>query len=65
MTDSVGRSITLSYDGDLLNSVENPDGDSLLYEYDGGYLSTIQNFNGEIYVENEYDTAITVPMSLL
>ena len=57
VTDSVGRSITLSYDGDLLNSVENPDGDSLLYEYDGGYLSTIQNFNGEIYVENEYDSA--------
>ena len=57
VTDSVGRSITLSYDGDLLSSVENPDGDSLLYEYDGGYLSTIQNFNGEIYVENEYDSA--------
>ena len=56
VTDSVGRSISLSYDGDLLVAVENPDGDSLRYTYDNkGYLSTIKNFIGEIYVENEYD----------
>ena len=56
MTDSVGRSIHLSYDGGLLTEVENPDGDSLRYAYDGnGYLSSVQNLKGEIYVENEYD----------
>ena len=35
VTDSVGRSIHLSYDGGLLTEVENPDGDSLRYAYDG------------------------------
>lgn len=56
VTDSVGRSIHLSYDGGLLTEVENPDGDSLRYAYDGnGYLSSVQNLKGEIYVENEYD----------
>lgn len=56
VTDSVGRSIHLSYDGGFLTEVENPDGDSLRYAYDGnGYLSSVQNLKGDIYVENEYD----------
>ena len=29
VTDSVGRTVTLSYEGDLLTAAENPDGDSL------------------------------------
>lgn len=56
VTDSVGRSIELAYDGDLLTSVENPDADSLLYTYTtDGYLETVKNFKGQVYVENTYD----------
>lgn len=58
VTDSVGRTVTLSYEGDLLTAAENPDGDSLRYTYDGnGYLATVANFKGDIYVENTYDDA--------
>lgn len=57
VTDSVGRTITLSYDGDFLTSVENPDGDSLRYTYTAdGFLETVKNFKGQLYVENTYDT---------
>ena len=51
----MGRSINLSYDGDYLTAVENPDADSLRYTYENGFLSTAANFKGETYVENEYD----------
>ena len=58
VTDSVGRTVTLSYEGDLLTAAENPDGDSLRYTYDGnGYLATVANFKGDVYVENTYDGA--------
>ena len=58
VTDSVGRTISLTYDGDYLAAVENPDADSLRYSYDGeGRVSRIENFNGEIYLENTYDAS--------
>ncbi|MBQ2330221.1 MAG: hypothetical protein II387_05645, partial [Oscillospiraceae bacterium] len=35
------RSVTYTYEGDLLTSVTNPDGDSLTYSYDeNGYLAS-------------------------
>ena len=41
VTDSAGRSVTYTYEGDLLTSVTNPDGDSLTYSYDeNGYLAS-------------------------
>ncbi len=56
ITDSEGRSITLTYDGHYLTSVENPDGDSLRYAYDSnGYLETVENFKGQVYVQNTYN----------
>ncbi len=54
----MGRTVTLSYEGDLLTAAENPDGDSLRYTYDdNGYLATVANFKGDVYVENTYDDA--------
>ena len=56
VTDSAGRSVTYTYEGDLLTSVTNPDGDSLTYSYDeNGYLSSARDFEGEEYVRNTYD----------
>lgn len=56
VTDSVGRRLSLSYEGEYLVAVENPDADSLRYAYDvNGYLATVENFEGQIYVRNEYD----------
>lgn len=45
----------LSYDGDCLSSVENPDTNRLRYTYDNDFLTTVANFEGEVYVENTYD----------
>lgn len=57
VTDSAGRSISLDYSGDQLASVENPDADSLRYDYDeNNCLTSIEDFNGELYLENEYDS---------
>ena len=58
VSDNTGRTTYFEYNGDFLTSVQNADGDKLIYGYtDDGYVSTISNFNGEIYVENQYDSA--------
>ena len=57
VTDNAGRTVSYEHDGDLLTGVTNADGDTLHYTYDGnGYLNTATDFEGEVYIENEYDS---------
>ena len=56
ITDSTGRSITLTYDGDYLSQVDNPDGNSFSYTYEDGCLTEVSNLKGEVYVQNVYDS---------
>ncbi|MEG0598051.1 MAG: DUF6531 domain-containing protein, partial [Oscillospiraceae bacterium] len=56
VTDSVGRTVRYTYQGNLLVSVENSDGDALNFCYDGGgYVNEIRDFDGALYLENTYD----------
>jgi YD repeat-containing protein len=48
ITDSVGRTITLSYTGGLLSAVALPDGRKVSYAYTGGLLSSVTDVRGAI-----------------
>lgn len=56
ITDSQGRSVSYTYNDNMLATATNPDGDSLGFAYDSnGYLSEITDFKGNEYLKNEYN----------
>ena len=55
-TNNTGRSVTLTYTSGHLNTVTNPDNNSLTYFYDNnGYLESIDDFTNTQYIFNVYD----------
>ena len=56
MKDGSGREYRYSYQGELLSSIQYPNGGVLGYEYsEEGYLLRIRNENGKVYLDNRYD----------
>ena len=56
VTDSAGRTLSLSYEGNDLVSAANPDGDSFGYAYDGDHCMTeVTDLNGNPVLQNTYD----------
>ena len=56
ITDSIGRKIKYTFDGEFLVAVEAPNGGIERYEYDTkGYIREITNAEGITYVHNDYD----------
>ena len=53
--DDAGRQAVLTYDGDLLTSICDVNGNTLTYTYECGKIKTGTDSNGVTYFENTYD----------